>query len=109
MRLIQAKVSEELFRWFSHYLVDHDLTVSEAISEWIENTCEKGSGERKRASERKEVVEVGRVVKVEPATVSAPAKPTPEEVEAKQRSCKHAFLPGSRQCVKCGWVPPIMG
>lgn len=40
------------------------------------------------------------------STPSTPA--TPEEVEAKQRSCKHAFVSGARACVKCNWVPPIL-
>ena len=50
MKLIQAKVSDEVFKSFSHYLVDHDVTVSECITGWVEKMCNGDSGAGAKAT-----------------------------------------------------------
>jgi len=62
MRLIQAKVSEEQFKAFSHYLVDGDLTVAEAIVGWIEEHCGVDVGASKTPKVKSKPVETDKVV-----------------------------------------------
>ena len=109
----QFEVDEMLWGKVRVAALLRNKTLGELISPLLEGEFGKQAmvGEVLRGRGLKVTKALGEVpvVKVAPTPVSESANPTPEEVEAKQRSCKHAFLPGSRQCVRCGWVPPIMG
>lgn len=96
MRLIQAKVSDGLFRAFSHHLVDEDLTVSEVISGWIEMHCGSGLVEVPgKATIEEQVDLMDRPSKVSPKTK---CKPLEEYLAPGQV--------GDKKCAGCGKVLP---
>lgn len=97
-KCIAIKVGKPLWKAITTAAMEEDKSLAEVVVPVLEKAFGGLVAPKVKAE-----------VKVAPAPVSVPAKPTPEEVEAKQRSCKHSFVAGARACVKCGWVPPIMG
>ena len=105
---LQVELTLEMWQSLSRKAIDMGMTRSAWVKELLtrEFTCRKpvvGPGAERMPSQGGSTPPPASKLVIEPkATLKTVTKGQREDPK-----CKHWFVPGQRECKKCGWVPPL--